>query len=184
MSRSKNGNLSRLYEDMFAKKDSYDEVRNERRHRGGEKNRAKPAHRQPSTRRSSRTEHHTKGGSRVGAQRDSLDVMYGAIQEDYFYARHVLLMAIQKAEAEDADAIHRKMAYLEVLVHAGALRLSTRVDEILYYTEGDQVHVFYGGGELRWDRRVKSPDGIGHGHSVLECCFDGTYECVFQRKPE
>lgn len=184
-SRSKNAvDIPSLYEDMYAKKAAYDKARIERRHPGDEKNRPKPAHRQASTQRASRTTHHTKGGGQVGAQRDSSDAAYADIQEDYFSARHVLLIAIQKAEAEDPDAIRRKMTYLKALADAGALRPSTRVDEILYYIEGYQVNVFYGGGRHHKNSYLPSPDGIGHGHSVLETRFDGTYECIFQRKPE
>lgn len=178
-SQSKCGKLSGLYEDMFTKMDLYYQVRSERGRQNDRMNRVGSPARQATMRHDSRTTHHKKSGDR-----DHTGPSYGDIQEEYFYARHVLLMAIQKAEDEDMDAISRKMAYLETLVRAGAVRPHTRVDEILYYEDGYQVHVFYGGGELRWNRGTKSPDGIGHGHSVLEARYDGTYECVFQRKPE
>ena len=95
-------------------------------------------------------------------------------------ARHKMMVALKEFEKGDDSARDRKARYMR------ALRILSRFthDDVLYYTEGSRVHLFYGG-TVSPTGHGESPDGRGHGHVILTARDGGKegYVISYHRKP-
>lgn len=114
------------------------------------------------------------------SEQDALLALYGSdlpsAEKAFILSRHALLKAIYHEELCDASAQAKKRQ----------LMLTADIKAPMYrvwyceYPRGE-VHMFYGGG-LAPTRRNVSPDGDGHGHSVLKL-KNGELTNDFHRSP-
>lgn len=97
----------------------------------------------------------------------------------HFYdLRHQMMLARQEHECGNAEALERKRAYMR----AADIPADIKPDEVLYYPDGRNIHLFYAGGKDFYDNGT-SPDGVGHGHVMLRRNRQNVYYPDYTRLP-
>lgn len=100
-------------------------------------------------------------------------------EKHYYMIRHHMMEKRQQAESNNEAALEAKRTYM---ISAG-IPISVAPEDVLYYTDGRRVHLFYGGTTSPTGSGVSS-DGLGHGHIVLIKGASGVYRVQYSRDPQ
>lgn len=110
---------------------------------------------------------------------------YGLHQANrtYYNARHLYMLAISLAEADDAAMAERKLD----LMRRADIPPGYGPQDVWYYEYSyggrTKIHLFYGGTVAPMGDDM-SPDGDGHGHVELLITEDGDCSLLFSRPPQ
>lgn len=98
----------------------------------------------------------------------------------YYELRHHMMVARRAVERDDAGAQRLKSVYMKF----AGIADSVTPDQVLHYTHGCKIEMFYGGRESMYEPG-NSPDGLGHGHVTILVREDGEpLHVKFSRPPK
>ena len=123
--------------------------------------------------------------SRKMLRRDKLLYNYDESKQHYYSVRHALMLAILAVENDDEGLRDYKARIIQSLIAHQCVSEEMPPDQVLYYEKDDKIHAFYGG--RRFGSTLQSPDGVGHGHAILDATTlttDGFFEFESKRPPK